>query len=245
MATMYREKLDNLKATYHSRLGQQTAISTATESLRDTVQELSTLAYTQEQSRFLLTKVAEQARETARQHLESTVTDALQYVFGPDFSFVIELKEARGRAEAEFYVESTQNGKRVRTDPLQARGGGVVDIIAIALQFGIVQIHDNPKIQGPILMDEPGKHVDQENTVRLAMFLSEMSKLFGRQIGMVTHQPHLAEIADNSYNIELKGGKSIAIKRLQSGTASQYQSDNGSFGDDNADGAERTMPEPG
>lgn len=199
----------------------------------------------QEQARFLLTRVAEQARETARQHLESTVTDALQYVFGPDFSFVIEMKEARGRAEADFYVESTQGGKRVRTDPLQARGGGVVDIIAIAMQLAIAQIHDNPKIQGPILMDEPGKHVDMENAVRLAMFVSEMSKVFGRQIGMVTHQPHLAEIADNSYNVELKGGKSIVSKRLQSNTSSQHQPDDGPLGDDNADGAERAVSVPG
>ena len=42
-----------------------------------------------EKARVLLQQSAEYAREQAKQQMENLVTNALQYVFGPLFSFVI------------------------------------------------------------------------------------------------------------------------------------------------------------
>jgi DNA repair exonuclease SbcCD ATPase subunit len=238
--TDLRDRLDLLKNQHAGDKAMRDSLNSS-KLLKDTEwQSLATELSLKELAKFLLTKTAEEAREVARQRLESIVTNALQYVFGPDFNFVIEMKESRGRAEADFYVESIQGANVVRTDPMVARGGGVVDIIAIALQLAIVQIHQNPRIQGPIILDEPGKHVDTENAIKLAMFLNEMSHHFNRQIIMVTHQPHLAEIAGNSYNIELKGGRSIATKRVELNTASS-ESNDGSDTDGFSFGTESAM----
>lgn len=173
---------------------------------------------TYEKTRILLQKTATDARESAKKRLEDTVTDALKYVFGQDFQFIIELKESRGRAEAEFYVESDYNGNRVRTKPEDSRGGGVVDIISIALRVALVQIYNNPTIRGPIILDEPGKHVSADYTMKLANFLKQINNTFDRQIILSTHQPDLAAIADTAHEVTLKGGASHVTSFTGTGT---------------------------
>src|SRR5690606_24667538 len=51
-----------------------------------------------EKARMLLQQSAEYAREQAKQQLETLVTNALQYVFGPLFSFQIELEQSGNKA---------------------------------------------------------------------------------------------------------------------------------------------------
>src|SRR5205085_2335643 len=108
-----------------------------------------------------------------------------------------------------FYVTSEYNGESVRTKPEDARGGGVIDIISIALRVALLQIHNQPNIRGPIILDEPGKHVSSDYTIKLAEFLKQINQTFDRQIIISTHQQDLANIADTMIKVDLKGGKSV------------------------------------
>ena len=54
--------------------------------------------------RILLQRVSEYAREQVKQQIEMLVTHCLQFVFGPNIEFKIELTEARGKASAEFLL---------------------------------------------------------------------------------------------------------------------------------------------
>jgi DNA repair ATPase RecN len=203
-----KRSIDKLRTRYNMEIGKKQNLEQLKVDLEAKItgkeREVSKLEY----AKLLLIETAKEARENARAQLEDIVTAALQYVFGPDFKFIIDIRETARGVAAEFFVESDQDGKRVRTNPMDARGGGVVDIIAIALQLALVQIHREPAIHGPIILDEPGKHVSEDYAVKLAMFLEEMSKQFGRQIVMVTHQAHLAQIANHAYQVEIRRGKS-------------------------------------
>ena len=72
----------------------------------------------------------------------------MQYVFETDVEFVIEIDELRGKANAEFYVINTSDDMILKTKPELSRGGGVVDIISLALRIAFLQIH-KPRIEGP------------------------------------------------------------------------------------------------
>lgn len=161
-----------------------------------------------QQVRILFQESAAFAREQARQQIEYMVTQALQYVFGQEMEFKVVIEELRGRPEGEFLVVSTYGGDIVvETKPQDARGGGVVDVISLALRLALLQAN-TPYIDGPIILDEPGKHVSEEYSMQLANFLKHVSQTFHRQVILVTHDRQLAEAGDKVFLVELKSGVS-------------------------------------
>ena len=156
-------------------------------------------------------KTAEFSREQAKEQIEWLVTNALQAVFGGDIAFVIELRQVKNRTEADFFVRSVYEGVEVKVRPEQSRGGGIVDIIALALRFAMLHLFQ-PAIAGPIILDEPAKHVSEEYVAQVAEFLRNISNYFDRQVIMVTHNSYLSEAADTAYRVEMREGKSQAVK---------------------------------
>ncbi len=156
---------------------------------------------------ILFQKTSEFAREQAKNQIESLVTKCLQFIFESDIEFLIEIEEQRGKANAEFYVINKVEDILIKTKPELSRGGGVVDIVSLALRIAFLQTH-KPKIEGPLILDEPAKHVSDEFIFNVADFLKQTSELFNRQIIMVTHNHHLAAIGSNAYRVELKGSES-------------------------------------
>lgn len=155
-----------------------------------------------EQVTILFQKTSVFAREQAKVQIESLVTKCLQYVFNTDIKFEIEIEELRNKANAEFYVITEYDDMMIRTKPELSRGGGVVDIVSLALRIAFLQIH-KPPIDGPLLLDEPAKHVSDEYIYNLGDFLQQTSEMFNRQILMVTHNQHLAALGSKVYKVDL------------------------------------------
>ena len=134
--------------------------------------------------------------------------------FGADMEFKVVVEEKRDRPEAEFYVCSTYEGDyKVETTPQDARGGGVVDVISLALRLALLHAF-RPPVGGPAVLDEPGKHVSEEYAPHLARFLKGFSQSLGRQVIMVSHNQHLADSADIAYLMEMKQGAS-RVRRVR------------------------------
>lgn len=162
---------------------------------------------------ILFQKTSTYGRIQAKKQVEELVTKCLQFIFETDVEFLIELTESRGISQAEFFVISNYDGYKVKTKPELARGGGVIDIISIALRIAFIQIH-KPLVEGPIILDEPGKHVSSDYIFNLGEFLKQTSTMFRRQIIMVTHNNYLSQICDKSFYVEIKNGES-SIKELE------------------------------
>lgn len=160
-----------------------------------------------EGSRTILQKTSDEAREKAKDLLESTVTTALQHVFGSNFEAIINTDISNGKPVADILVQTDYgNGNIVAKAPEDARGGGIVDIVSIALRIAMTELHQEPKINGSIILDEPGKHVSADYAIKLAEFLKYVSNQFNKQIIFVTHSQDLKSIADTCYLAELKDG---------------------------------------
>lgn len=155
---------------------------------------------------LLFQKTSEFAREQSKRQIEDTVTKCLQFIFETDIEFLIELSEARSVPIAEFYVQSNYSEcYSIKTKPEIARGGGVVDIISLALRIAFLQ-QNQPILSGPLILDEPGKHVSNDYIFNLGEFLKQSSNVFNRQIIMVTHNPHLSQISDKAFQVKNKKG---------------------------------------
>ncbi|MCX8130642.1 MAG: ATPase [Clostridia bacterium] len=202
-----KEKYEKVKVYYYNESGKKEQLQEQKSKLETSLQKILENIDTLEKVRILLQKVSEYAREQSRQQIEALVTNCLQYIFDSNLEFKIEIEEVRGRPEAEFYVVSNINGDAIRTKPQEARGGGVIDIISLAVRIAMLQC-SNLDIKGPVILDEPAKHVSDEYITQVAEFLKQVSTMFGRQVIMVTHNRHLSEIADKWYRIEMKDGVS-------------------------------------
>jgi DNA repair exonuclease SbcCD ATPase subunit len=164
---------------------------------------------TWEQTQLLLTKVSEFAREQLKARIEETVTAALQAVFGEGFEFRIILKEFRDQAAAEWQVVSKYGDLEVAANPQDARGGGITDIVSLALRLAMLELA-RPKPGGPVILDEPGKMVSKEYAGNLAYFLKQYAQKTGRQVFLVTHNEELAGVADKTYRVSKNGlGESV------------------------------------
>lgn len=156
-------------------------------------------------TQILLKNTSEYARKQAISQIEIVVTRFLQYVFETDIEFRIELQEKSGVPSCEFYVVNTYDGIEIKTKPEDSRGGGVVDIVSMALRISFIT-QMKKRSAGPLILDEPGKHVSSDYIFNLGEFLRELSKSLDMQIIMVTHNEYLKEISDNSQTVNIKNG---------------------------------------
>ncbi len=203
--------LDLLKQYYAKESGKREKII---EQLKENNEKIASIEKQQElleKVNILLQKTSQFAREQAKVQVENLVTNCLEYIFENNTQFKIEINEAYKKQNAEFYVITNVDGEEIKTKPTESRGGGVVDIVSLALRISFLQIH-RPFIEGPLILDEPAKHVSEEYIFNVANFLKRTSEMFNRQIIMVTHNNHLSAIGTNAYKVELKGTESIVEK---------------------------------
>lgn len=213
--SIYRNEIDNIKKRYeearmyyYNQKGKMEQLADQKSSLEKLLQRTLDNIDILEKVRMLLQRVSEFAREQSRVQIESLVTNCLQYIFDSNLEFKIEINEVRGRPEAEFYVVSTFGGTIVKTKPQEARGGGVIDIISLAIRVAMLEC-SSLEIKGPIILDEPAKHVSDDYITQVAEFLKQVTYMFQRQVIMVTHNRHLSEMADKWYRVEMADGVSI------------------------------------
>lgn len=154
---------------------------------------------------FLLQKAADFSRNQATHQIEDIVTQSIAYIMQNSSRFIIDLSEKRGLPIAEFFVESDYGDYKVKTKPELSRGGGVVDIVSLALRIAFLENH-RPKMDGPLFLDEPGKHISDDYIFNMGEFLKECSRLFSRQIIMVTHNDYLTNICDKAFRVDIRNG---------------------------------------
>ena len=164
-------RLEERKRLFEERLEE---VETRLQELERSIEEEEeVLSLAQETSEYLRRKVSER--------FSDFVTEALQYVFGPNLSFKAEIKISRGLPAVKFYL----NVNGLDVDPLDAQGGGVVDVLSLLLR--IVSLEFKCK-ESPLLLDEPFKHLSSDYVPKAVNFLEQYSKQNGRQIVLVSHK---------------------------------------------------------
>lgn len=208
-----QERAARFRQLYERRRGQQEHLLKEKAEWQEKVEQLHAEIEDYTKARFLLQEAAVFAREQARQNIEAWVSGALQFVFGTDdVAFRVVLAEKNNRPDAEFFVVSNYDGVMVETRPQDARGGGVVDIVSLALRIALME-SGKQQTDGPLMLDEPGKHVSEEYGMMLAQFLKGVTQKTKRQVLLVTHNNYLAESGDRSYQVVLQQGISVVTER--------------------------------
>lgn len=163
---------------------------------------LEALLQSQELAQALLQKVAKDTQEQLKFHLESLVQSALDSVFPGVYTFQLEFKLARGKTEAEIYLD--KDGERI--NPMDSSGGGVVDVVAFALRVATWAIGRTDNV---LILDEPFKWLSVGLRPLAGDILKGLSKRLGLQVIMVTHDEEMIGIADRIFSVDQRRRRSI------------------------------------
>jgi len=149
-----------------------------------------------EEAREVMNIVGTVAQQKTKDVIESLVTQALQSVFGLDYSFEVESRINRNKPETFMYV--VIGGKRfLLKDEL---GGGVVDIVSFALRV-ILWAMSTPQTSNTIILDEPGKFISKDKLDTFGEMLQKLSKMLSIQFIIVTHENDLIAVADKAFEV--------------------------------------------
>jgi DNA repair exonuclease SbcCD ATPase subunit len=176
--SQHRRRAASLKADYEH------ALRTAT----DEAEVLDAATQRHEDSRtaqVLLQQVAQAVQQTAHERIASVVSKCLAAVFGDEaYRFRIHFERKRGKTEARIVLE--RGGREV--DPMDAAGGGVVDVAAFALRVSCLVLSQPPR-RRLIVADEPFRFVSAEYRPRVAEMVETLAGELEIQFLIVTHSP--------------------------------------------------------
>lgn len=153
------------------------------------------------EAREVMNAVASLAQDETKLVIESLVTKALQSVFGLIYSFEIETKIARNKAEMFMYV--VKDGRK--SDLKNELGGGVIDVVSFALRV-ILWAISCPRSADTIILDEPGRFIDKDRLNVFGEMIKELGKILEVQFIIVTHEEELVSMADKSFYVTQQGG---------------------------------------
>lgn len=224
MAALTLDDVENQIIDIRNKLLQKKGEKKLLEDNKKTTEKNSNvlkLEYAQlEQSKQLLMDTIKHAREEASSIFESLVTQSLQYVFDNiDISFKIDIKDLKNRTDCDFYI--IENGELM--DPVDSNGGGIIDIISLILRIALRQANNYLSLSedtdnhiqnnGPLILDEPFKHLSAAHISRIGSFLRKISEELEIQIIIVTHNKELMTYGDKQF-IVFKDDKFTTVEEV-------------------------------
>jgi DNA repair exonuclease SbcCD ATPase subunit len=141
----------------------------------------------------LLRTFYEQTQSISVKRLEQLVSYCLRTVFSDQaygFRIVFETKRNQVEARMVFLRDDAP------VDPLEAAGGGCLDVAVCALRLAVILFH----VKRPrrfIALDEPFRYVSQEYRANLIGLIHELSRQYGVQFFIITHDQDLIRLSSN------------------------------------------------
>lgn len=140
-----------------------------------------------EEAQQITQAIAETVQEEAHDRIAGVVSRCLAAVFDDPYEFKINFERARGRTEARLVF--VRDGMAV--NPIDASGGGVVDVAAFALRLSCLML-SRPARRRVMVLDEPFRFVSADYRARVRAMLEGLAKDLGVQFIQVTHISELA-----------------------------------------------------
>lgn len=150
-----------------------------------------------EEAQIFLQKVAQNTQEKLKFQIEDIVNLALESVFPNEYLFQMNFNVSRGKTEAELVFQDKRTGQTI--DPMEASGGGVVDLTCFALRISAFALESGT--DNLIILDEPFKFISRDLQERAGEILKKLSEKMKLQIIMVTHIPEFIEVADKVFEV--------------------------------------------
>ena len=178
-----------------------------------------------EEARAIIQTVAQATQKELEYHVSEIVSLALAAVFEHPYSLRLMFVQRRNKTEADIFFE--RDGEQFK--PIDASGGGAVDIAAFALRVAMWSLR-RPRSRSVLILDEPGKFISVDLRPKMGAMLKEISKRLDLQMIVVSHAEEYIEASDKCFHVSIHNGVSKVVEidkednYASKGTASKRRS---------------------
>ena len=163
------------------------------------------------EAQSILQQTAKKTQNKLSYHISSFISSALKSVWGDDaYTFSLDFIEKRNKTEVQMILHTEQGDVSLESLNDIRSGGGVLDIVALALRIALWSLQANH--QKVMILDQPFANVDQNHLPKAGQLITELSDRLGIQFIIINHNPVLADIATETIYVEKKDGVSSIIK---------------------------------
>lgn len=199
-------KVSDLRSELDQRRGEQRQTQKNLQETRSRLSDHKESKQRHEEAREVIRKVGLKTQQALAFHVSDITSLALQSVFEDPYDLIVDFVKRRNKTECDLYFE--RNGNRL--DPMQASGGGAVDVAAFALRVASWSMQ-RPRTRSVIILDEPMRFLSTGLQPKASDMFRQLSEKLGLQFIIVTHEEELTEQADKIFQVT-KPGKITKVK---------------------------------
>ncbi len=199
-------KIDQIRYSLEQAKGQRQAQLALKRKHETEIEETEKRILFTEQAQNIIQTVARQTQAELSYHISELVSLAMSAVFDKPYELHIDFVLRRGKTEADIFFMDKKSGELF--DPMQATGGGVVDVASFALRL-VAWSLSRPKTDNVLILDEPFRFLSRDLHPKASRMLLEVSGKLGLQIIMVSHSLELIEAANKVFYVQKKRGVSV------------------------------------
>ena len=169
-----------------------------------------------EQTNLFLSQILSNVQSTYEDTFGNIGSSMLSKIFGENKVLRFKFNDKQEKNPSVSIMISQPFGDEdILTDIEYAEGGGIKDVVALALRLGMIEIY-TPKQDGMLVLDEPFRYMAKnESLLAAGDFLKSFSDETQRQILLVTHRPELQVYADRVFNLELDKDKRVVVDQIE------------------------------
>jgi len=192
------ENNTNLLSKLNSLKGQSNLLNSQISTSKNKLEQLSHKKLVYSKSVELLSFLSEITKQQTKEGFNSLITYALRYVFGEPYKFSLEFGRRGNYEEVDFKILAPN--REEANDPINSEGGGLLDLISLALRIVLLEL-SRPKNNSFLILDEPCKHLSLQYRPKIGKFFEYISQKTNRQLIIITHFEELKDYADKSIKI--------------------------------------------
>lgn len=201
--------LDVLKSHFsvniNKRKGRRDELVEQINAVKKTISKNKKEVIRYENAANIVNLVSMETQNQISYHLSEIVSLALVSVLPEPYTLKLEFDMSRNKTEA-FITLLDERDQEV--DPMDAVGGGVVDLACFALKVACWAM-EVPRRRPVLILDEPFKHLSSSLIPAAADMLKAVADHVGLQVIMVSHKDGLLDAADRSFVVHKRKGLSM------------------------------------
>lgn len=197
----------DLREQYDKLFTQKALLLQTRKDKKRKLQEIRSKIRTRNIAHFLLIETSKALQNQFKHKVEILITNAIQSVYSCPYIFELRFESKRNSIEAQPVIKKGQTVLIPKND----LGGGILDVIALGFQIILWHLQ-NPKSRPILFLDEPFRFLG-DYSKKAGFMLKYLSKSFGVQVVIVSHDKELIEFCDRIYIVSHDGIEST-VKRV-------------------------------
>ena len=197
-------RIQDIRNKLEQRKGSKAQLESNIASSRTAIKEGGRNQRRHEQAREVIREVGLETQRQIEYHISDITSLALEAVFNNPYELIVEFVQRRNKTECDLYF--MRDGNRV--DPLNASGGGAVDVASFSLRVASWSM-SRPRSHPVLLLDEPLRFLSADHQEKASVMIKEISERLGIQFIIVTHEAILASYADKVFETKIRKGVTI------------------------------------